>query len=338
MTGRGGIAAAVSLLLFPLACAPAPEQTAAPAPELDHVTAVVMPFLSQMPLHVALAEGFFRDEGIDVEFVRVGRSQELMAALARGEVDAVTGLLTVNELNAIAAGVRVRAVAALASPEPDGCTFLALIARTGLAESGALDDPDRLREMVFDTDPLVPLGYQVDLLLRRRGLGLDDVEVVNLPPPAGLDAMRTGAVDVILENEPFLSEHLRAGTATVWVPVQEITPGYPHSVLLYGSRLLDEQPDLGTRFVRALLRGMERFREGKTERNLQIVEEASGLSRDRLEAACWPTAPAGARVDVDAVRGYQEWSVTRGLLTGVLPDDQIIDSRFVELAAAKPDR
>lgn len=337
MTRRGRLAAAVSLVSVLLACAPTAEQ-AAPAPERDRITAVVMPFLSQMPLHVALEEGFFLDEGLDVEFVRVGRSQELMAALARGQVDAVTGLLTVNELNAIASGVRVRAVAALASPEPDACTFLALIARAGLAESGALDDPDRLRDLVFDTDPLVPLGYQVDLLLRTRGLGLDDVEVVNLPPPAGLDAMRTGAVDVILENEPFLSEHLRAGTATVWVPVQEITPGYPHSVLLYGSRLLDERPDLGTRFVRALLRGIERLREGKTERNLQIVAEASGLSRDRLEAACWPAAPAGARVDAVAVRGYQEWSVTRGLLTSVLPDDQIIDSRFVELAAAKPDR
>lgn len=323
---------ALALLAAPLAgCFAASEGPAGAAP--DPIRAVVMPFLSQMPLNIAAEEGFFAAQGLDVELVRVGRAQELMAALARGEVDAVSGLLTVSELNAMASGVRVRAVATLAALDPDGCTFLAAIARAGLAESGALEDPARLRTLVYDTDPLVHLGYQVDLLLRRHGLGLDDVELVNLPPPAGLDAMRTGAVDVILENEPFLSRHLAAGTASVWVPAQEVTPGYPHSVLLFGERLLDREPEAGVRFATAVLQAIRQFREGKTERNMAIVESASGLPREALEQACWPTAPAGAELDADAIRGYQQWSVDRGLLARVLDDDEVIAPHFMQRAA-----
>ena len=40
--------------------------------------------------------------------------------------------------------------------------------------------------------------------------------MINLPPPAGLDAIRSGSVDAILENEPFLTRHLEADTSTIW--------------------------------------------------------------------------------------------------------------------------
>jgi NitT/TauT family transport system substrate-binding protein len=287
-----------------------------------------------MPFHIAQEEGFFGEAGIAPEFVRVGRSQELMAALARGEVDAVAGLLTVSELNAMATGVRVRVVATLAELDPEECDFLAVIARQGLAESGDLTDPDRIRELVFDTDPLTSLGYQVDVLLQRHGLGIDQVQLVNLPPPAGLDAMQSNSVQVILENEPFLSRHLQAGTSEVWAPVSAITPNYPHSVLIFGERLLDERPDVAERFATALLRGIRQFREGKTERNLEIVDGASGLPPDLVRTACWPVAPQGARANAAALRGYQEWSVSRGLLDRVLDDVDIFDDRFMLQAEA----
>jgi NitT/TauT family transport system substrate-binding protein len=296
-----------------------------------------MPFLSQMPFHIAQEEGYFEAEGIEPEFVRVGRSQDLMAALARGEVDAVAGLLTVNELNTMAAGVRLRVVATLFALRPDQCDSVAVIARTGLGDSGALEDPDRVRDLVFDTDSLTHLGYQVDLLLRRYDLTIDDVKVVNLPPTAGLDAMQSNSVQAILENEPFLSQHLKAETSTIWVAGSELAPDYPHSVLIFGERLLDERPDLGERFATALLRGVRQFRDGKTPRNLEIVERASGLAPDVVRRACWPVAPDGALANADAVRGYQEWSVSRGLLDRVLDDGEVFDERFMRGAAATLD-
>ena len=321
------------MALLAVASCTAPESTRETTVELDHVTAVVMPFLTQMPFHIAQEEGYFEQEGIEVEFVRVGRSQELMAALARGEVDAVAGLLTVNELNTMASGVRVRVVASLAELDPDECTFLAMIASKGLQASGALEDPEQVRELVIDTDQLTPLGYQVDVLLRRYGLGIDDVELINLPPPAGLGAIRSGSVDAILENEPFLTRHLEADTSTIWAPAEELTPGYPHSILIFGERLLDERPEVAERFAVALLRGIRQFREGKTARNMELVQQASGLEVDLLERACWPVAPPEAQVNTDAIRGYQEWSVERGLMNRVVEDDELVDRRFLEAAA-----
>lgn len=294
----------------------------------ERLTAVVLPFLTHMPYFIAQREGFFADEGLEVEFLKMSRSQEFMTALAHGDVDVTTGMLAISELNLIASGARVRAVAAMLELSEDSCTFVGVLARRQLYEEGALDDPERVRDLVFDTDLLTPIGYQLDRFLAAMGLAIDELELVNVPPPAAIGAMASGAIDVMNEAEPFLSQHLEAGHAVLWDRTERTTPGYAHSVMLFGPRLLDERPDLGKRFAAAVRRGLARFAEGKTERNLDIVESATGQPREVLERACWPSAPAGAAIDTAAIREYQQWSVARGLLDRVLEDDELVDRRF----------
>lgn len=319
-------AAALALMLPVAACTPAPEPPDGEAPE--RITAVVLPFMTHMPYFIAREEGFFADEGLEVEFVKLGRSQEFMTALANREVDVTTGMLAVNELGMIASGVGVRAVAALLELSPETCTFVGVLARHELAEDGALEDPERIRRLVYDTDLLTPLGYQLDLLLRRRGLGVDDVQRVNLPGPAALGALANASIDALNEAEPFLSQHLESGRAVLWARGEDLTPGFPQSVMMFGPRLLEDRPDLGHRFAAAVLRGIDRFAEGKTPRNMEIVATATGQPPEVLERACWPRAPEGAVLDTTALTDYQEWSAARGLIGRVLEDDEFVDGRF----------
>lgn len=313
-------------------CAQAPAYSADPSRQ--RLTAVVLPYLTHVPYHIAQEEGFFGDEGLEVEFLRLGRSQEFMSALASGEVDVTNGMLGLNELNLIASGARVRVVASMHQLDPAGCTFVGVIARKELADSGVLDDPARIRELVFDTDLLTHLGYQVDLLLGRHGLTIDDVEKVNLPPPAAVGAMISGTIDVLSEGEPFLSQHLERGDTVLWAGGPELTPGYLHSVMMFGPDLLDERPDVGLRFAAAMQRAMAQFAEGRTERNMEIAAAATGQGHEVLERACWPVAPAGGQIATPGLRAYQEWSVARGLSDRVLSDEEIIDRRFFGAATA----
>jgi hypothetical protein len=73
---------------------------------------------------------------------------------------------------------------------------------------------------------------------------------------------------------------------------------------------------------------------GKTPRNLAIVERGTGLPPDVVAAACWPVVGADARLDPSVLRGYQEWSVARGLVGRVLEDDELFEPRFMERASA----
>jgi len=73
----------------------------------DHVTAVVLPFLSVVPFHIAAEEGYFVEQNLDVEFIRLNRDQDIMTVLARGDADVASGMMTATELGLAALWQRV---------------------------------------------------------------------------------------------------------------------------------------------------------------------------------------------------------------------------------------
>jgi len=287
----------------------------------DHVTAVVVPYLTLMPFYIAAEEGYFAEQNLDVEFVRLGRDTELMTALARGQVDVAGGMLTANELSLIEKGVSIRMVASLGDLSPDACSYAAFIVRREHLESGALQNRERIRGLRFDTNLFLPFGYFIDEFLRPFELTTADLDIVDLPSPAALAAIADGAIDVTIDSEPFISQHLDSEETAIWVAAEQIAPGYVFAALRYGPTILNERPEVGERFAVAMLKAIRQYNLGKTARNLDIVERASGLSRERVATSCWPVTADDGRIDAAIFRGYQEWNV-------------LVDHRFFDHANA----
>jgi len=303
-------------------------------PAADHVRAAVVPYLTLMPFYIAAEEGYFADENLDVEFVQLGRDTELMTALARGQIDVAGGMLTANELALMAGGVQIRMVASLGDLMPGACTYSAFVVRREHLESGALTDRERIRRLRFDANVILPFGYFIDEFLRPFELTTDDLDVVDLPSPAALAAISNGAIDVTIDSEPFISQHLESDDTAIWVRAEDIVPDYVFAALRYGPAILNERPEVGNRFAVAMLKAIRQYNLGKTPRNLEIVERASGLSRERVVAACWPVTTDDAHVHASVFRGYQEWNVAHGFVDRVLRDDELVDDRFFDHANA----
>jgi len=288
-----------------------------------------------VPYYIAAEKGYFAQHNLEVEFVRLTRATELMSALATGDVDAAAAMVTLSELSSVAQGARVRIVAATVELAPDACVFNAFVARREHLESGALQDPEQLRSMVFDINVLNPQGYWFDLLLRPLGLTIDDVEIMDLPPAAGFDAVQNGTTAAYSTSEPFISLLTATGEVGIWRPTSDLDPNHPSSVLMYGASLLDERPEVGERFATAVLRALREFRRGKTPANVALAASFTGLSPEEVSAACWPTGSDDARLDMATIRGYQEWFVARGLMDRVLTEDELVDHRFIDSANAR---
>jgi NitT/TauT family transport system substrate-binding protein len=304
----------------------------------DSVRAVVSPYLNMMPFHIAGEEGFFEAQGLDVEFIRLGRTQDIMAALASGDVDAAGGMLTVTELNLALQGAEVRLVADLGYLTSEPCDFNAVVVQRKHVESGAIEDPEQIRRMVLDTDLLLPFGYWMDELLRPHGLTVDDLETINLPSPAAIEAFANGLIDITLESEPYLTMYRDMDEAVIWSPGWALAPDYPVAVMMYGPTLLQERREVGERFAVGMLQAMRQYAEGKTPRNLEIVAAASGLPEDLLTRACWPTYHHDGRIRPEAFRAYQEWNVETGLVERYVTDEELYDHRFIERANAELER
>ncbi len=298
----------------------------------DHVTVAVLPFLSVVPFHIAAEEGYFAEQNLDVEFISLGRDQEIMTSLARGHVDVASGMVTLNELNLAAMGVPVRLVATVSTLDPGACTYAAVLTRREHLESGALLDPVRVRQLKFDLNVATPHGYWVDQLLRPLDLTIEDLDINDLPPSAALPSLINGAIDVTVLSEPHISLLLQSEEAAVWERVDRFVPGYAFSVVKYGRTILEERPEVGERFAVAMLQAVRQFNLGKTARNLALVESFTGLTSEQVAAACWAPIPDDARIDAAVFRGYQEWNVAHGLLDRVLADDELVDNRFIDHA------
>jgi len=322
------------MMLFSLAACAA-NDGGVPGPSLDKVRAVVLPILFTAPFHIAAAEGYFADEGLDVEFVRLARNIDAIPALAQGDVDVGAGQLTVAMLNAMSAGARIRVVADTGHLAAAGCTFAGIVVRSELLRNGEVTDAEQLRGRRLEMDVALPHAYWLDNALRSVGLGFDDMELVNVPPAATVEAFLNGAYDLTSVTEPRVTQMTQAGQGSVWLGIQELFPEYPQSVLFFGPSLLDERPEVGERFIAAYLRAIQQYNEGKTPRNLELMEAALRLSRDELLAACWVSMHDDGRVQTTPLTGYQEWAVEQGLIERVMPEGEFLDRRFLEAANAR---
>lgn len=323
-------AAAVAVALLGLLCACGVEPSEGP----DPVRAVVLPYMSMTPLHIAAGEGYFEDWDLEVEFVNLRRHHELMTALARGEVDVAGGWLTTSDLALAARGELVRVVAGLGEVGGDNCAFMAFVARTELVASGALEDPEQLAALTYDIDLLSPLGYWMDRMLSLHGLRVDDVEISNLPSQAAGAALLSGSIDATIDGEPFVSRLIAEEEASLWAPVGDVVPEAPVAVLFYGPNLIEERRDVGVRFLAALQQGLARYNEGKTARNTEIVSSFLDLPQAQVNDTCWPRAPSDGSISPAAFRAYQEWNLERGLVERILDDDELFDLSFIDDARA----
>lgn len=322
---------AICSLLLVSACVTAGED---PPAEPDEVSAVVIPVLFTAPFYIAQAEGYFADENLEVEFVRLTRNIDAIPALAQGEVDVGAGQVTIAMLNAVSGGARIRVVSGTGHLAADGCSFHGFIVQRDLLAGGESPTAEQLRGRRVEMDITLPHAYWLAKALEPMGLGFDDLEVVDVPMPALVDAFSNNAFDFTGLDEPRLTQLLQSGQAVLWQGTEQIVPDYAQNVVFFGPSLLDERPEVGQRFMNAYRRAIAQYNEGKTPRNLEILSAALRFSAEELEAMCWVSIDADARVRSQGFTGYQEWALEQGLVDRILSDDELVDRRFIDSDSA----
>ena len=318
------------LLMFTLvACSP---QAVEPPDEDIKLRVNMLPYMSFVPLEIAEKEGYFAEQGIEVEFFRLENDAEIVVALNRGELDVSAGFITVGTLNAISQGKHIKFVADKGFVDPTGCTVNALLARRDLVEAGELQGAAQLEGRVIAMKPPTLEGYVVEKLLSEAGLSLADVTAVDMPPPAELDAFENGAIDLTSTSEPWVTRLVQAGDAVVWMPFEDLVPDFQFAALVYGDSLLSENPEVGQRFMVAYLKAVRQYNLGKDDRNMELLAEFTGQDRDFLEAVCWPTFRSDGRINTQSILDFQEWAGEKGFLDDKVTVEQFWDSSFVEYA------
>jgi len=294
---------------------------------------VYMPYIAFAPFLIAEEEGFFAAEGLQIEFVKMADAVEALPALIKGDVDVLGDAIYPAYLNAIARGARIKFVADRGHLPPAGCTYAAILARRTLVEEGKLSSISQLkgRRVAMKQVSSVP-AYFLEKVLIQSGLTIADVELVSLPTSLRSEVFAKGTIDITFGFEPWVTQILSGGHATVWISIQQLIPNFQMGLLLYGPTLLEKYPEAGKRFMAAYLKAVRQYNRGKTERNIEILAKHTGLDRELLKKCCWPAFRNNGQMNIESIVDYQSWALKKGFLEKEVPPKQFWDSMFVDYA------
>jgi NitT/TauT family transport system substrate-binding protein len=244
--------------------------------------------------------------------------------------------VSVPLFNAVARGVPIKVVAPLGvNPEGNDRGPVVMMVRKDLYDAGTVRQVGQLRgRKVAITGLGSDNHWSLGRLLQEAGLRLEDVEVVAMPFPDMVTAMRTGNVDAAILASPFDVRAEEEGVAVALVP--NVSPGQMVTVLMFGPQFVQDRPEVARRFMAAYLDAIRLIqREGLlAPANLAIFEQQLGLDAETLRKSRAPTYDPQLRTRADTLLQFQQFLLANGMLTYDAPlgEAQLVDRRFADSA------
>jgi len=240
--------------------------------------------LSWFPIHLSREKGFYRAEGLEVDYV-IMKPQVAMQALIAGDIGYTTALG--STIRAALRNLPLRVVMTIADKP-----LFALIARPGI------NSVDELKGKLLG---ISSFGASTDTyaraLLRRAKLTPNqDVKIIALGGGMNrIAALETGAIDAALIEAPYNVMLERKGFRKILF-VGDVIPS-PLAGL--GTRLdkIHKQPDEVQRLVRATLRGILYAKNNKPDTVRSIMKWTDmdqGLAEGSYEMAASSWSNSGA--------------------------------------------
>jgi NitT/TauT family transport system substrate-binding protein len=293
---------------------------------------------------IADANGYFRDEGLQVDFVPFAAAAKMVPVLGTGELAAGGGAVSAGLYNAVERGIEMKVVADKAHHDPDG-SHAALVVRKDLIDSGRFKSFADLRGLKVALSGKGTSDESVlNEALRLGGLHWGDCDVVYMGFPQHPAAFANGAIDASLTAEPALTNTLKTGSAVLYSRIGEFYPHQQSASVIYGVKLLKQEPDKAQKFMRAYVRGARFYNDAIVNGTLtghtasqviEILTKYATVKDPAVYRVITPPAisPNGSLYLASMQKDWQFFKDT-GQISGRVTVDQIVDLSFVNAAVA----
>ena len=310
---------------------------AAFAEELTPITvAEPVHLIGYLPLYLAIHEGYFAEEGLDVTVVQATGGAHVTAVVSGDAFAAIGGVDSYHFANAAGTADPILAIC--------NCVNRAnvyLFARKGLVPGDDLGEFLRGKTIIagrYGGSPNVLTRY----LVKTEGLDPDtDVTLLENADASTVTAMlRYGQGDIGNGGEPQISEGVTAGIFEEPFVAFPDLGDYAYSVIGVRKSAIEEQPDVCAAFVRAMQKGLATVHNDRetAERILQLefptlTDEGRKAALDRAyEDNLWSQDGIISR---DAVDTCMEVVTISGLWEGEWKYEDMVDMRFVNTVSAE---
>ncbi|NOU92031.1 PhnD/SsuA/transferrin family substrate-binding protein [Paenibacillus sp. LMG 31456] len=264
-------------------------------------------------------KGFFKEEGLDVEFITTKNAVE---ALVSKEVD-IADMPTTSAIIAAGKGAPIKIVSSMFRTK--GPFYL--IAAPGI---------NSVEELKGKTVGAGSFGSGLDVytqvILKKHGLSKNDVAyVANGAQEAAYASLTSGQVDATIIHEPFASLVEQNGKGKILAKGWDYLPNFHTGVLASRKDFIDEKPELVKKLLSAYFKSQQYAKSHPDEyrafflKNVKVDEKAIDSAFKR-EDVLWENNPD---VDLKALQETQQIQVDLGFQDKIYDTAKILDLRFI---------
>ncbi|PTW59767.1 NitT/TauT family transport system substrate-binding protein [Breoghania corrubedonensis] len=314
-----------------------------PASAADKVTLGALRFTSHAASFVAYERGYFKEQGLDVEFKFFQAAQPMAVAIASGDVDFGVTAITGGLIGLADKGV-VKVIGG-ALHEEKGIDGQIIIVSNKAYDEG-VTDPSKLKGRTFGiTQSGSSFHYMAAKIADAEGFTLQDMKVKPMQKVgAVIGALKSGQIDA-WSIQPHIAKALIAAGAVKKIGmVADFIPDYQVTTVFTSTKIATENRDLVKRFLAAYSKGAADF-------NAALVDKTQGADGEKAMAelihkyvyADQPFEKASksiingamrlnpdARLDLTSVKDQLAWFKAENLAPESITLDKLVDPSFVE--------
>lgn len=265
-----------------------------------------LPIAECTPFFVAKNEKFFEKYGLNVELSEFDSGPTVIAASIGGSLDG--GLSGVTPIFfAVDKNKPIKMVSDGGHVVPADHPYLAIVVENA--------SPIRtLADLKGKTVAVNGLKTIEDALLRvalNKANIANSVNVVALPHPNMVPALKNGTIDASMAIEPYIATGLSSGQIRILVGSEELIPSFQISAIFFTQDFLDKKPEVVKKFIAAYNEAID-FINANPARAKEIV---SDWTKTPLETAKSMTLPGWSKeLNTAAVKEAQRVMVENKIL------------------------
>jgi len=275
----------------------------------------ILPVLDTLPLQVAVQDGLFAKQGLDVELVKFTSALERDTAMQTGQLDGYFGDLVATYM-LINKGVPMYIALTSWRTVPGYPMF-------GIARSPANKDRELadMKGASLGLSKSTVMEFLADKLEQEMNLGPDYFSRIEIKKmPIRFQMLMSDQVDTAMLPEPLLSlAKLKGGSVLATTDKLDI----PLTVLCLHRKYFSDGADAYTRFVLAYGEAVRRLADTPDDYR-QLMAESCRIPQPLVSNFPIYPYPLPSLPTIDEVNEVQQWMVKKGLLEQLVPEEMVL--------------
>lgn len=299
------------------------------------IIASTPPYITTFPIYVTREAGYFESAGLDVTLRENPSSTTTTALLAGEQVDVGFSAIHPSHLNLITRGAKMRYVAGreIATPLCRGRLTL-----YGLASTfpGGLNDLGQLAGKRVSVSRQANIGeFSIDTMLAQTGHTTADMNLSYLREADAAAALAGGHLDAMIGSQFENDLASLSGKVVRGPALADVLPNFQFSFALFGRKLLEGDPEIGTKFLFAYLQGARDFLQGASAEFVDEFAAAHNLDAALIREGCRNTFTPDGRLNTESFDQFIAWAVGKGYCEPEVASAELYETRFIDEAARR---